>query len=111
MKDSIRHFFVCTNRRAEAVPTPGCGATGSVGVADGLRVARQAHGLLARVYITETQCLGPCPAVGATVVVYPEAVWYTGVKPDDVAEIVAEHMLAGRPVERLRNRQFEGRPA
>jgi (2Fe-2S) ferredoxin len=36
------------------------------------------------------------------VVVYPEAVWYGGVKPADAEEIVAEHLVGGRPVERLR---------
>jgi (2Fe-2S) ferredoxin len=36
------------------------------------------------------------------VVVYPEAVWYGNVQPGDAEEIVAEHLIAGRPVERLR---------
>jgi len=36
------------------------------------------------------------------VVVYPEAVWYGNVKPEDAAEIVQEHLINGRPVERLR---------
>ena len=35
-------------------------------------------------------------------VVYPEAVWYGNVRPEDAAEIVAEHLVGGRPVERLR---------
>ena len=39
---------------------------------------------------------------GPTVVVYPEAVWYDGVTPDDVEEIVESHIVGGRPVERLR---------
>ena len=37
-----------------------------------------------------------------TVVVYPEAVWYGHVTPDDVDELFNEHVLNGRPVERLR---------
>jgi (2Fe-2S) ferredoxin len=36
------------------------------------------------------------------VVVYPEAVWYGNVQPEDAAEIVNEHLTGGRPVERLR---------
>ena len=36
------------------------------------------------------------------VVVYPEAVWYGNVQPEDAAEIVAEHLVASRPVKRLR---------
>jgi (2Fe-2S) ferredoxin len=34
-------------------------------------------------------------------VVYPEGVWYGGVSPTDVPEIVESHLLHGRPVERL----------
>jgi (2Fe-2S) ferredoxin len=36
------------------------------------------------------------------VVVYPDAVWYGNVKPEDAEEIVKEHLMAGKPVERLR---------
>jgi (2Fe-2S) ferredoxin len=36
------------------------------------------------------------------VVVYPEAVWYGKVHARDVEEIVQEHLVGGRPVERLR---------
>ena len=35
-------------------------------------------------------------------VVYPEAVWYGRVTPEDADEIFREHVLEGRPVERLR---------
>jgi (2Fe-2S) ferredoxin len=35
-------------------------------------------------------------------VVYPEAVWYGGVTAADAAEIVEQHLVNGRPVERLR---------
>jgi (2Fe-2S) ferredoxin len=35
-------------------------------------------------------------------VVYPEAVWYGNVQAEDAAEIVREHLVGGRPVERLR---------
>jgi (2Fe-2S) ferredoxin len=42
------------------------------------------------------------------IVVYPEGVWYAKVKPGDVSEIVEEHLVAGRPVERLRFRREIG---
>jgi (2Fe-2S) ferredoxin len=101
-----RHFFVCTNRRPAEAGMPSCGHNGSQAIAVALRRARDAHGLIGSVYVTETACLGPCPAAGATVVVYPEAVWYTGITDGDVAEIVAQHMVGGEPVERLRNPQW-----
>lgn len=46
-------------------------------------------------------CLDAC-AFGTSVVVYPEGVWYGGVKAEDVLEIVESHLLGGKPVERLR---------
>jgi (2Fe-2S) ferredoxin len=45
-------------------------------------------------------CLDAC-AHGPTVVVYPEGVWYGGVTPADVREIVERHLLGGERVERL----------
>jgi (2Fe-2S) ferredoxin len=38
------------------------------------------------------------------IVVYPEDVWYAGVRAEDVQEIVESHLLGGRPVDRLRYR-------
>ena len=98
-----RHFFVCTNRREADSGMPSCALNGSIAVAAALRRARDANGLIASVFVTETLCLGPCPRAGATVVVYPEAVWYEGVTAADVEEIATEHMVGGRPVERLRS--------
>ena len=46
-------------------------------------------------------CIDQCEH-GPNVVVYPEAVWYGGVKPEDVAEIVESHIVGGVPVRRLR---------
>jgi (2Fe-2S) ferredoxin len=51
--------------------------------------------------INKSGCLDQCEH-GPTVVVYPEAVWYGNVQPEDAAEIVTEHLVGGRPVERLR---------
>jgi len=52
----------------------------------------------------EAGCLDQCEH-GVTVVVYPEGVWYGGVTPADVPEIVEQHLQGGVPVERLRIRK------
>lgn len=52
------------------------------------------------VKVAQTTCLGAC-GFGPNIAVYPEGVWYYGVQPEDVKVIVAEHVVAGRPVPRL----------
>ncbi len=49
---------------------------------------------------TECICFGLCTH-GPNVIVYPQGVVYSGVRPKDVAEIVREHLVGGRIVERL----------
>ena len=57
----------------------------------------QAEGCRSGTAAVPTAC-----AHGVAIVIYPEAVWYGGVTPDDVDELFREHVLNGRPVERLR---------
>jgi (2Fe-2S) ferredoxin len=56
--------------------------------------------LFGKALITNAGCMGPC-SMGPVVVVYPEGVWYTKVKPDDVEEILESHIIGGKKVERL----------
>ena len=53
------------------------------------------------VRVNRAGCLDRC-AGGPVAVVYPEAVWYTYVDRSDIDEIIEEHLVNGRPVERLR---------
>jgi NADH-quinone oxidoreductase subunit F len=69
-------------------------------VSAALKRAIQEQGLAEDVKVIETGCLGPC-AVGPVAVVYPGGVFYQELKPEDAAEIVEEHLLKGRVVERL----------
>lgn len=65
-----------------------------------LQQQAEKRGLLEHTKITGCFCLGPCEN-GPMIVVYPEGVWYAGVSPEDVPEIVESHMLQGKPVQRL----------
>lgn len=53
------------------------------------------------VRINTAGCLDRCQE-GPCVVVYPDGVWYTWVDQEDLDEIIEEHLLQGRVVERLR---------
>ncbi|HEX8457961.1 MAG TPA: (2Fe-2S) ferredoxin domain-containing protein [Pyrinomonadaceae bacterium] len=52
------------------------------------------------IVLTECSSVGFC-AVGAAVMVYPDGIWYAQVRASDVPEIIEEHLIGGRVVERL----------
>ncbi len=96
-----RHIFICCNTRPEGHPRGCCSARGGETVRAAFKKELEQRGLKGRVRANQSGCLDQCEH-GPTVVVYPEAVWYGFVKPEDVAEIVEQHIVGGRPVERLR---------
>jgi (2Fe-2S) ferredoxin len=96
-----RHLFICTNRRPDGNPKGCCASKGSEEIRDLLKAEAARRGLKGKVRINAAGCLDACEH-GVSVVVYPEGVWYARVTRDDVAEILDEHLVAGRPVERLR---------
>jgi (2Fe-2S) ferredoxin len=94
------HVFACDQKKPDGMPC--CSARGAPAVIDVLRRELALRGLLDAVQLTVTGSLGLCER-GPNVVVYPDGVWYSGITPADVSEIVAEHFVNGRPVERLMN--------
>jgi NADP-reducing hydrogenase subunit HndC len=77
-----------------------CLSSHSTRVKEALAQAIAAQGLEDEVRLVETGCMGPCE-MGPVVLVYPDGSFYVRVRPEDAAEIVAEHFLKGRPVTRL----------
>ena len=77
-----------------------CLASGSKEIGEALRAEIQKAGLEEQVAVREAGCMGPCVR-GPVLRVGPEDVFYQGVKPEDAAEIVREHLMGGRVVERL----------
>lgn len=96
-----RHLFICTNRRPDGAPRPSCAARGSEAIRDAFKKELAARGLNHRIRANASGCLDGCEC-GPSVVVYPEGFWYGELKLEDVPEIVEEHLVGGRPVERLR---------
>jgi (2Fe-2S) ferredoxin len=96
-----RHLFICTNQREPGSARGCCSPDGKGELQKLFKEAIGAAGLKATVRANKAGCLDQCEH-GPTVVVYPEAIWYGFVQPEDVAEIVQEHVANGRPVERLR---------
>jgi (2Fe-2S) ferredoxin len=98
-----RHVFVCNGKS--------CSAVGSADVKKAfedelqkrnLRYGKESKGRNPNGTIVLTDCgsVGFC-SIGTAVLVYPEGVWYGQVRAADVPEIIEEHLVNGRVVERL----------
>lgn len=94
MKDSIyrSHVLVCTGT--------GCVSSGAKTLKEKMEEELAAKDMSGEIKIVETGCHGFCEK-GPIMVVYPEGVFYCQVQADDIGEIVEEHLLKGRTVERL----------
>jgi (2Fe-2S) ferredoxin len=97
------HVLVCGGKS--------CTAAGSVEVKEAFRRELTERNLLfgkaakgknpqGSIVLTDCSSVGFC-AVGAAVLVYPDGVWYAQVRVADVPDIIAEHLIGGRVVERL----------
>jgi len=97
------HIFVCTGKS--------CSAVDSSEVKETFERELKARNILfgnekkgknpkGSVILTECASVGFC-AIGAAVLIYPDGVWYAQVRAEDVSEIIQQHILNGRIVERL----------
>ena len=78
----------------------GCTSSGSKSIQSEFEANIAKFDLCEEVKLVQTGCFGLC-AEGPVVIVYPDGTFYSRVQPEDVAEIVEEHLLKGRPVKRL----------
>ena len=78
----------------------GCTSSGSARIIETFENEIKAAGLEKEVKVVRTGCFGLCEA-GPVVIVYPEGTFYSRMKAEYVHEIVQEHLLKGRIVERL----------
>ena len=95
------HLFVCTNQRAPDDPRGCCAAKGSDALRDLFKEEVAKRGLKGTVRANSAGCLNAC-AMGPSVVVYPEGVWYRVKTAEDAIEIIERHLVNGEIVERLR---------
>ena len=78
----------------------GCAAAKSLELIQEFEKQIEKYGLTGEVKVVLTGCFGLC-ALGPVVIVYPEGAFYSMVKLTCVEEIVSEHLLKARVVERL----------
>ena len=77
----------------------GCTASGSHTISDVLKAELEKNNIADEIKIVHTGCFGLC-ALGPVMVVYPEGTFYSRVKPEEIPEIVTEHLVGGNPVKK-----------
>lgn len=78
----------------------GCTSSGCEKIINELQRCLEKNDLQDEINVVKTGCFGLC-ALGPVVIVYPEGCFYSRVTPEDVEEIVTEHLLKGRVVKKL----------
>lgn len=78
----------------------GCQASDSAKIAENMQACLEEFGITDKVKVITTGCFGFCEK-GPIVKIIPDNTFYTKVKPEDAVEIVKEHIIGGRKVERL----------
>ena len=97
--DFVRaHILVCTGT--------GCSSSNSPKIIEAFERELKEQGMDREAKVVKTGCFGLC-AMGPVVLIYPEGAFYTHVTPADVPEIVSEHIVKGRIVERLLHKEGE----
>ena len=96
-----KHIFICTNQRSGTPgEKPSCGETHGMEIVEAFKAKLKAKKLPIKVRAQRAGCLDICH-YGQTIVVYPEGVFYVGVELKDVDEIIEEHIVNNRTVQRL----------
>ena len=95
------HVFFCTNKRDDGREC--CQDHGAIEKRASLKPRCKELGLSGEdgVRINAAGCLDRCE-LGPVVVIYPEDTWYTYVDEDDLEEILQQHLIGGKVVERLK---------
>lgn len=94
-----KHVFICTNQK-----DPGkkcCGEVNGMALVNTMKDLLKEKNMHLEIRAQKSGCLDVC-AHGPAMVVYPEGVFYGKVQPEDIAEIVEEHLINDKVVERLK---------
>jgi (2Fe-2S) ferredoxin len=95
------HVFFCLNKRE--APESCCACHGAEAMQEYAkkRIKELKLSGPGKIRINKSGCLDRCEE-GPVIVVYPDETWYTYVDRHDIDEIIDEHLVAGRVVERLK---------
>lgn len=95
-----KHIFICENKREAGHPKGCCSEKGSLEIRELFKKRLKELGLNTKVRANSSGCLDACE-YGPTIVIYPEQIWYGGVKRENAEEIIQNHIINNKPVEKL----------
>ena len=88
------------NKRADDDPRVCCLSRGSEEILSTFKKELKKRGLKGKIRANRAGCLDAC-AFGPSVVIYPEGIWYTVKSKEDALEVIEEHLVKGKTIERL----------
>jgi (2Fe-2S) ferredoxin len=94
------HIFICCNQRQPGHSRGCCDPDGCELLRNLMKAEIKKRGLGPLVRANKAGCLDQCER-GPTVVIYPQAIWYGGVRPHDVPRIVEQTIIGGRVLQDL----------
>jgi (2Fe-2S) ferredoxin len=93
------HIFVCANQRTGSEKLS-CGEAHGLDLVAEFKKQIKNQNINLKIRTNRSGCLGICD-FGPTIAIYPEGVFYVGVKKEDICEIIESHIINKKPVERL----------
>ena len=84
-----KQIFVCTNDRKGEKPS--CGDHHGEVVFTELRKIAKERGLHPQIRVAQAKCLGQCNK-GVTVMVYPDNVWHSDVRLEDIPALAEKYL-------------------
>lgn len=88
------------NKRADDDPRGCCLGRGAEEILTTFKKEIKKRGLKGKIRANRAGCLDAC-AFGPSVVIYPEGIWYTVKTREDALEVIEEHLVKGKIIERL----------
>ena len=94
------HLFICTNKRPENDARGCCAAKGSEEIVSFFKEELSKRGLKGKVRANAAGCLDAC-AMGPSVVIYPEGVWYTVRSREEALAVIDRHLMRQEIIEEM----------